>query len=83
MAVRQKVVFSRTLIGDGSSTSCSIDLYEEIASTNILPRGPSSIYFIASTVTPSISSSSLIGNVVIINFDGVVDSGSLTISLLF
>ena len=75
--------FAFTIVGDGVATSITIELKGFIKLKGVFPLTPSTIISLSSSVTPAITSSSLSGSKITVNYAGIIDSGSLTVNLGF
>lgn len=88
MAIHQVVnaIGPGVLLGDGVSSSISIDLTNYLRVLNVLPNTPAGILSVSATSGVTVASSSLSGNILSVTFTSAPASGlnfGLSVSLYF
>ena len=86
MAIYQQHGFTIPVVGDGTSTVVSIDLYEYIAALSILPKTPSAVVIVQTQLPGATVTGTLSGTVVTVTYSIPIPNLSgdtLTITLGF
>lgn len=76
MAITKYYGWSVTVIGDGVSTSFDWDVRDLIKQGGIYPASPTAIYSCSASSSPAVSSSSLNGTKITVNFVSAPSAGS-------
>lgn len=80
MAILQGIVTSFNIQGDGASTSYTVDI-KQFVPTTLIPNVPTSVISITSGSGP-VSSSSLAGTLLTINFTTAPGNGNYSVSIV-